>query len=110
MQIEKWCEDQYPSFVHMVESGRQTFSPNDPRSAVATADDERQRKAWLDKKRQELLSTTADVVKAVQNTEQGMDSGEIIKYVVMILGAVTLLTFGTAYALIFWLDYGRALN
>ena len=87
----------------MVEGGRQTFDPSDPRSLVAQADDERQRKAWMAHKQQELLAQAGDVVKAAQ-AEPDMSAGELFKYVSLILGAVTLLVVGVAYGLVWYLD------
>ena len=77
----------------MVEGGRQVFDPADPRSAVAQLDDERQRRAYLEKRKQELLAQAGDVVKAAQ-AEPDMSAGELFKYVSLILGAVTLLVVG----------------
>lgn len=90
----------------MVENGRQTFNPSDPRSLVAQDDDERQRKLWIEKRRDELLAKTGDVVKAAQE-HPDTDSSEIIKYVALILITISVITFGTAYGLIYYLDYSK---
>ena len=50
----------------MVESGRQAFDPTDARSLIAQADDERQRKAYMARRRQEMLEKTKDVVDAAR--------------------------------------------
>ena len=88
----------------MTESGRQSFDPADPRSSVALLDDERQRKAWREKKRQELLAETGDVVKAAQQ-EPEWSTTDLVKYVVLLLGAITLLVVAVAYGLIYYLDH-----
>ena len=87
----------------MVEGGRQVFDPADPRSAVAQLDDERQRRAYLEKRKQELLAQAGDVVKAAQ-AEPEYSSMEVFKYVVLVLGAITLLVVAIAYGLIYYLD------
>ena len=89
----------------MVEGGHQTFDPSDPRSLVAQADDERQRQKWMAQKREELLKTAGDVVKAAQDEE--LSSTDLVKYVAMILGSITILVVAVAYGLIWYLDnYG----
>ena len=104
-KIEKWCEDQYPSFVRMVGTSQQ-FDSSDPRSLVAQTDDERQRKLALSRRQAELLKGNADVVKAVQDMKAAEEGSEadIWKYV----GAAFLIVFAvgvtSVYGIMWVLD------
>ncbi|KAI0692445.1 squalene synthase [Cytidiella melzeri] len=72
-RIEKWCEDQYPSFLTIGAPGN--FDLSDPRSAVAQRDDERIRTMNLQRKQKELLAANADVVKAAQDIRRKEEEG-----------------------------------
>ncbi|EKM50063.1 uncharacterized protein PHACADRAFT_264568 [Phanerochaete carnosa HHB-10118-sp] len=105
-RIEKWCEDQYPSFVQMSQAGKsQTFDQSDARSPVARALDERQRTAWLEKRREELLATTKDVVDAARTQrQQEASTGETLKYVAMAFGIVVVVSLGSVYGIMWAID------
>ena len=60
-------------------------------------------KAWMAKKREELLAQAGDVVKAAQAADD-FSNFDLAKYVVLILGAVSILVIGVAYGLIWYLD------
>lgn len=103
-RIEKWCQDQYPTFVEMVGTN-QTFDASDPRSAVAKIDDERQRKVWLEKRKRELLSQNADVVNAVKASKQDdMSMGETLKYIGTAFAIVLAVGVSAAFGVIWILD------
>lgn len=82
----------------------QTFDPNDARTSVAQALDEQQRKAWMDKRKQELLASTKGVVNAARAETQETSSTEVIKFVAMAFGVVIVVSLGSVYGIIWALD------
>ena len=86
---------------------RQHFNSSDPRTIVAQADDERQRKASLRRRQQELLKTNADVVKAVQDMRAGEEaesSADVMKYVGIAFLIVLIVGIASAYGIIWIVD------
>lgn len=73
-QIERWCEDQYPSFLNLG-VGAGGFNQADQRSALAEKDNERLRQQNLLRKQKELLEANADVVKAAQALREKEEEG-----------------------------------
>ena len=104
-QIEKWCEDQYPSFVQMATGGQaQTFDSTDVRSSVAQILDDHQRKAWLERKRQELLGATGAVTPAREKGEEA-STADTFKFVAVAFTIVTVVSLGSVYGVMLLLDH-----
>ncbi|KIP07416.1 hypothetical protein PHLGIDRAFT_35427 [Phlebiopsis gigantea 11061_1 CR5-6] len=103
-RIEKWCEDQYPSFVNMATGGQaQTFDTTDVRSRVAQILDDHQRKAWLEKKREELLRTTGAATTAREKGEEAT-AADTFKFVAIAFTVVTVISLGSVFGIMLLLD------
>lgn len=85
-------------------NGQQTFIESDPRSLIAQADDDRHRMAWLEKRKQELLSSTAGIPKSSEATNQEISVVHLMMYVLVILVFMSALMFVVAYGIIHYLD------
>lgn len=84
----------------------QRFNSFDPRTKVAQADDERQRKAGLKKRQEELLKSNADVVKAVQDMKAGEEEGSVnvMTYVSIAFFIVFAVGVTSVYGIMWILD------
>ena len=90
----------------MAPSGRgQTFDPLDVRSAVAQVLDEQQRKVWLEKRKQELLGAAAGALSGSKNGQTEEASvADTLKFVGVAFVIVTLVSLGSVYGIIWFLD------
>lgn len=88
------------------------FDSADARSSVAQVLDDKQRAAYLEKRKQELLKTVnvrgaANVNGAgavAENGEEGSNT-ETIKFVAMAFGIVALVGLGSVYGVIYIVDH-----
>ncbi|KAI0825646.1 squalene synthase [Irpex lacteus] len=103
-RIEKWCEDQYPSFLLVGSPGG--FDTSDPRVAIAQKDDERERKAAVKRKQKELLDANADVVKGAQAIREREESQEVNPVIYILIAFAIVFATGVAavYGLIWVAD------
>lgn len=84
----------------------QHFDSSDPRTRVAQADDERQRKGALKRRQEELLKSNADLVKAVQEMQAGEETGsaDAMKYIGIAFAIVFTVGVVSVYGLMWIVD------
>lgn len=87
-------------------NGQQTFIESDPRSLIAQADDDRHRMAWVEKKREELLKSTAGIPKSSKTENQQISVVTLMLIVLVMLVFMSALMFIVAYGIIHYLDNG----
>lgn len=110
-KIEQWCEHHYPSFVRMVSGGsgttQQLFSASDARSAIAEANEERDRELWFEKRRADIMGVdvaeAAEVAKARREAAQSSNF-EIYLFVGVFFAIFGLLVMAIVYGLTWYLD------
>ncbi len=96
MQIEQWCERNYPSFVMIKSvSGGSMYNPNDARSRVIEAADARDRELQREKRIAELREKHPSAAAKLAQQEES-SFGEMLMYV------------GTAFILVFGISVGAA--
>ena len=88
-------------------SKTQVFDSSDARAPVAQALDELQRKAFLEKRKQELLATARSAVDGARaagaETEEASNA-ETIKFVAVAFAIVAVVALGSVYGIMWALD------
>ena len=86
-------------------SKTQIFDSSDARSPVAQELDERQRKAFLEKRKQELLASTRAAVDGARAAEtEEASTAETIKFVAVAFAIVAVVALGSVYGIMWALD------
>jgi farnesyl-diphosphate farnesyltransferase len=84
----------------------QIFDASDARSPVAQALDERQRSAWLEKRKQELLSSVKGATNGAAAAEpQETSNTDTLKFVAIAFLIVAAVSLGSVYGIMWILDH-----
>lgn len=84
----------------------QTFDPSDVRSSVAQVLDEQQRKAWLEKRKQELMGPAAAALNgSTDGGAQEVSVTDTLKFVGIAFAIVSVIALGSVYGIIWFLDH-----
>lgn len=82
----------------------QTFDASDVRSAVAQALDERQRQAWLERRKEELLKAAGSVVNSSGKAAEETSNADTLKFVGAAFLVVTVVSLGSVYGIMWVVD------
>lgn len=83
----------------------QVFDSTDARSAVAQALDEKQRTAWLEKRKQELMSNVNKGANGAAAEAQETSNAETFKFIGLAFALVIAVSLGSMYGIMWLLDH-----
>ncbi|KAH9941976.1 squalene synthase [Amylocystis lapponica] len=99
-QIELWCENHYPSFVQFGEQGKQSYDPDDARTRIVLATEEKERLRAKEKRIQELNGKFAAMGRAPMDPGSQSSIMEVVPFVIAAFLIVLAVGFGGFWALV----------